>query len=78
MLTESEMKRWASLMLISSLRGSTNSETITQQVELLKITHGDDVIEKILIQILKEAIHLGPLHSNGCLYQTKVSLKTYI
>lgn len=68
MLTDPEVKRWASLMLTSALRGGTSKEMICQQVVLLRTRHGTAALEEVLQAMLLEAGRIGTLHSNGTLY----------
>lgn len=68
MLTDPEVKRWASLMLTSALRGGTCKETICQQIVLLRTRHGTDALEEVLEAMLLEAGRIGTLHSDGTLY----------
>jgi hypothetical protein len=78
MLTESELKRWASLMLISALRGHARPEYIKQQINMVRAHHGAAQLEKMLEAVLLEAVRLGPLHSDGSLYHAPLKVKTLI
>lgn len=69
MLTDPEVKRWASQMLLCALRGDADKTAISQQITLLREKHGAKVVEVVLEELLIEAGRLGPMHSDGSLYQ---------
>lgn len=75
MLTDPEVRRWASLMLTSALRGNMPKESVLRQMCILRAHHGTSVFENVLEQMLLEAGRVGPLHCNGKLYNyTKAEL----
>lgn len=78
MITESELKRWVSVMLISALRGHTTPEFITEQICKLHARYGPDVFPLVLRAMLMEARRLGPGHSDGSLYLTSIRVKSYV
>lgn len=65
MLTHSEAKRWACLMLKSALCDGMESEEISRQVHLICEHHGKECLEELMEEILIEAGRIGPKHSNG-------------
>lgn len=78
MLTESEMRRWASLMLISALHGNTRPEFIARQINQLRAHHGPDIFEAMLEAVLLEARRVGPGHRNGSLYRKTLIVETSV
>lgn len=78
MLKESEMRQWASLMLISALRGHMHSRFTEEKINHLRAHYGPEVFEKMLWAVLKEAGRLGPAHSDGSLYLSSVRVKSYV
>lgn len=65
MLTQSEAKRWAAVMLKSALCDGMQTEEISRQVHLVCDHHGKECLEELIEEILKEAGRLGPKHSAG-------------
>ena len=65
MLTHSEAKRWASIMLKSALCDGMKTDEISRQVHLLCDHHGRECLEELIEEILIEAGRLGPKHSAG-------------
>ena len=64
MLTHSEAKRWATLMLKAALCDGMKHEEISRQVHLV-CDHGKECLEELIEEILIEAGRIGPKHSNG-------------
>lgn len=65
MLTHSEAKRWACLMLKSALCDGMKTEEISRQVHLVCEHHGKECLEELMEEILIEAGRIGLSHSNG-------------
>ncbi len=65
MLTHSEAKRWATLMLKAALCDGMKSEEISRQVHLVCDHHGKECLEELIEEILIEAGRIGPKHSDG-------------
>jgi len=78
MLTQSEVRRWASLMLQECLRSNLSNEFIHKQVNLLTTNHGDSAAKMMLEAVLVEAGHIGKLHSNGELYKETLSVEVLV
>lgn len=70
MLTDLDMRRWSSLMLITALRGDLRPETIAQHISCMRHRHGPEVFEEIVKFMLVEARRIGPGHCDGSLYRT--------
>lgn len=68
MLTQPEVKRWASLMLMSALRGDLQQKELDKHINALRSRHGDEVFEMVLEAMLKEASRIGPGHCDGSCY----------
>ena len=68
MLTDPEVKRWASQMLLSALRGDANKTSIAEQIDLLRQKHGAEAVEEVLEELLIEAGRIGPMHCDGSLF----------
>ncbi|WP_312240555.1 hypothetical protein [Pantoea sp.] len=69
MLTDLEVRRWASLMLITALRGDLRAETVAQHISCMRHRHGSEVFEEVLKAMLMEAGRIGPGHCDGSLYR---------
>lgn len=65
MLTHSEAKRWAAIMLKSALCDGMKAEEIFRQVHLVCDKHGKECLEELIEEILVEAGRIGPQHSSG-------------
>lgn len=78
MLSKTEVKRWASLMLKECLRGNVSNEFITRQIDMLTRNHGDNAAQTMLQAVLVEAGHIGKLHSNGELYKETMTIEVLI
>lgn len=68
MLTHSEAKRWASVMLKAALCDGMKSEEISRQVHLVCDRYGEECLEELIEEILLEAGRMGPRHSDGQLH----------
>ena len=67
MLTHSEAKRWACVMLNSALCKGMKPEEISRQVHMVCDHHGKECLEELIEEILIEAARVGPSHSDGSL-----------
>jgi hypothetical protein len=65
MLTHSEAKRWATIMLKSALCDGMQCDEISRQVHLVCDKHGKECLEELIEEILMEAGRIGPQHSAG-------------
>lgn len=65
MLTHSEAKRWATLMLKAALCDGMKHDEISRQVHLVCDHHGRECLEELIEEILIEAGRIGPKHSDG-------------
>lgn len=65
MLTHSEARRWATLMLKSALCDGMKGDEICRQVHLVCDKHGKECLEELIEEILIEAGRIGPHHSTG-------------
>ncbi|KAB8158184.1 hypothetical protein [Raoultella ornithinolytica] len=69
MITHPEVRRWASVMLISALRGEMSQEEILKQVHMICENHGSACLEDVIDEILIEAGRIGSGHSDGTFYR---------
>ncbi|MFK3704627.1 hypothetical protein EDF73_103309 [Raoultella sp. BIGb0138] len=69
MITHPEVRRWASVMLMSALRGEMSQEEILKQVHMICENHGSACLEDLIDEILIEAGRIGAGHSDGSFYQ---------
>lgn len=69
MITHPEVRRWASVMLTSALRGEMSPEEILKQVHMICENHGSACLEDVIDEILIEAGRIGSGHSDGTFYR---------
>lgn len=69
MITYPEVRRWASVMLTSALRGEMSQEEILKQVHMICENHGSACLEDVIDEILIEAGRIGSGHSDGTFYR---------
>ncbi|MVZ80333.1 hypothetical protein [Escherichia coli] len=69
MITHPEVRRWASVMLTSALRGEMSQEEILKQVHMICENHGSACLEDVIDEILIEAGRIGSGHSDGTFYR---------
>ena len=69
MITHPEVRRWASVMLTSALRGEMSQEEILKQVHMICENHGSACLEDVIDEILIVAGRIGSGHSDGTFYR---------
>jgi adenosylmethionine-8-amino-7-oxononanoate aminotransferase len=69
MITHPEVRRWASVMLTSALRGEMSQEEILKQVHMICENHGSACLEDVIDEILIGAGRIGSGHSDGTFYR---------